>query len=182
MKTIFTRLLLLSLFIGLVSCETKTYQPEEILGDKFIDPELNLYLKYDCMDPRYQPVHLDIKHGFGLLAKLDVTDDKISKIQFYFKEADGLSRYDLVDAVFDKTSEVNGVIIHEFTVEINKGNKAETEVKMRNLQSGFMMKKGEEMDIHIKSDDLAIASKKYRPDQGFTNFGQQFCKTIVINP
>ena len=186
MKTRALVLLCVSVITIFTSCVSNTYNPNEILGEQFLEREINLYLKYDCLDSRFQPVHLDLKKGFGILLETSVNDDQIDAMNIYLKEIEGKDRYDLIDAEFYKTTIKKGVKIHEFKITINKGISENENIKVSNLSLLKMMGKGDIIDIHIKSDDPDIQSDIYggneQGENGFTNFGQQFCKTIIINP
>lgn len=145
-----------------------------------------MYSKYDSLDPSFQPAHLDTKYGFGLILLTSTRNSKIDSMRFYFKEPSNKNRYDLISAEFLKTSIKNGVKTHEFKVTLNKGTLEDENVSVTNLSGLKMMSISDIIDLHIKSDDPNIQSVIYndvdQDENGFTDFGQQFCKTIVINP
>lgn len=167
--------------------ENSLFEVDKILeGDitKLDDTPIDLFLKFDCVSPFLQPAHLDLKYGFGILANTTVDENKILKsMTLLFKEAEPLSRYDLVNAVYDTTIIVNRVKVHKFNVTINTGKKKEQEMMVGNISKLGEIKKGDLIDFHIISNDRNIESKSLSIEEFYTTrFGQQFCKTFVIAP
>jgi len=192
MKTKFLRLscliLILFSFFGCCKeckecekCEDKLHNPYDFLGDNFVDDEIEIYLKFDCSDKvSHQPIHLDLKHGFGIISKIDATTTNINTMSFYLKEIDGKSRWDLSNARYEKeTKDSTGIKTHHFRITLNKGTNDELPKNVDLSALKGMMTKGDRIDIHIDSDDSNIRSK---PHAEKTNFGQQFCKSVVTHP
>ncbi|WP_323788579.1 hypothetical protein [Psychroserpens sp.] len=176
---------LLALIVTLsMSCEDKLLKPFELLGDKIVDKELNLYLKFDCLEKvDDQPVHLDLKHGLGIISKIDATSTNINSMHFYIMEVEGKDRYDLENAKYENTTKDDkGVQTHHFRVTINTGSKENKPVEVSLSALNKMMTKGDIIDIHIDSNDPNLQSKPHTEKAMVTKFGNQFCKSIVINP
>ena len=169
-------------------CAPKLVDLNLLLPDSFKEKKIDLLLKFDCDSEYLQPVHLDLQHGFGLLCNTELDgNNNIKNMTLKLKEAEPLSRYDLIKAEYRESKTVKGSTTHYFDIVINTGsaNDMDTTLSLKNSTRGITLKsmnKGDLIDFHIISDDPTIESKEFNYENFVTKFGQQFCKSVISNP
>lgn len=137
------------------------------------------YLNLDCNNQKdYQPLHLDLANGFGILAKIKTTNDTITSLYLKIKEAGSCKRYRIKGAKLVTYGEG----MHNIEINVEKDKVAKDSFP---FITRFKVAKDDIIDIHIMSKDVRIRSK-YLDSSGnyvnpdFIDFGTEFCRSIVI--
>ncbi len=154
---------------------------------------LEVLIPINCDTDLLQAFHLDLVNQFGILGKVKLNKSKneIEEINLKIQEIAGKDRYDLISAEYvGETTDILGTITHHFNINIEKGNSVNIYKKVK-LNALKMMKKGDKIDFHIKSEDCRINTYEYKDDtcptmtndyKILTKFGNTFCRGIVTNP
>lgn len=155
----------------------------EIIGtDNFKNEDAELFLSLDCTKKEPQLLHVDLKYKFALQTEIRLDkNQKIDSVKVLLREIKdekGYSEnnYDLLYAKYIGLDTIAGKPYHQIEVRVNK-SKVTTAEKYKYVENikGLYLKKGELIDIHIKSDTIP----EIKP---LTDFGQHFCKTVVTEP
>lgn len=154
-----------------------------IMGqENFKDTNFDLYLRLDGTLKDPQLLHIDLVHQFAVQTEMEVdSNGKLNKMTVMLREIEnssGVQRntLDLKSAKYTGKRTVNGQTFHDIEVEINRSTSAsvESNVNVTNIRN-VIFTKGDLIDIHIQSDVIPTIFP-------YTNFGQQFCKSIVTAP
>ena len=94
-KTTYSSLFTILCIALLSSCNCKSKTPSK-------DSAANIYyLNFDCNNQKdYQPLHLDLANGFGILGKIKVSNDTITAMYLKIKESGNCKRYRIKGAKF----------------------------------------------------------------------------------
>jgi len=153
---------LLFLSIFMTSC-CKDCRNEDIGDVKYPNDE-NLNLKFNISDSSYQPLHLDLVNSMGILASPTLNEDSKLSLKFRLKEAKNCENYTFISSRYiglcvdkitnpkDSTKIIKTVETHHIEFIINK-NKSDTRLVSQDLKDSFVIKKGQNIDVHIISDD-----------------------------
>lgn len=167
--------LIFLLFISFLffSCDCRTEKKQKENNDI-------VYLNFDCDNQKdFQPLHLDVSNGFGIMGKLYLDGNTITKIDLKLKEAGCCDRYYIKDAHLVEY----GFGDHNIRIEIERGRKTENSFPMNDH---FDIAYGDIVDIHIMSEDERIRSSIFDKDGNFldipttVDFGTEFCKSKIV--
>lgn len=143
--------------------------------EKFPD----IYLNADFSKEMKQHIHIDLVNQLGIIAHSKIKSNGKYEMKVILREIFNNNQerntHDLVAARYEKTVDSDDQIMHHIHLDIKKtrSSSKETYIEVVNFDQ-FKPKKGEIIDVHVpeyfKSLDI------------FTDYGQQFCKSIIIQP
>ncbi|MBO6881130.1 hypothetical protein [Winogradskyella sp.] len=139
-----------------------------------------IYLNADFSKEIKQHIHIDLVKQFGIIAHSKIKSDGTYEMKVILREINGenddqRNTYDLTGARYKEELLKDGKTLHHIYLDIieSESDEDETYVIVENI-TNFKPKKGEIIDIH--------AGEKFKNLNFWTDYGQQFCKSIVTGP
>ena len=157
------------------------------------DEDLILTFNFSKIN-KFQPIHLDLINGFGILAKMELENGSIlKKMHVRLREISSNEKYSLGKVEYLQSIIIDSVTqkkVHNLTIELvqNMGErKKQVIAKLPN--TNIIFKENEIIDIHIDAEALGIQKTelifenniltKIKKDS--THFGDQQCMSRIIN-
>ncbi|MFT4612255.1 MAG: hypothetical protein ACI8QQ_003178 [Psychroserpens sp.] len=150
----------------------------------------DLLIKYDCSNTlKFQHMHIDLKHQFGVLSKMTFGANKKepTAIDFRLKEVGTCQRYNLKSVTYTGSKIDKGRMVHNFKVTIDNYTGSGTLNREISLKSANLVHNNKQLKINLKDlFDIHIDNPIINPKNGIapelnlqimTKYQHQICLT-----